>query len=361
MDESLYTLGFSLFPGVGPKRYRELLRVCGSASVAWNADEKTLLSVLGISYTKQFLSFRSSFSFSSYNDLLAAKKVWFLALGSEAYPPLLTELSTSPIVLYGLGSQELVSTLNTKQSVGVVGTRKVTGYGKQVTEMITSRLVSADCVIVSGLAMGVDAVAHRTTLQEHGLTIAVLGSGVDVCHPSVNRGIYDQIILHNGAVVSEYPLGEAPSKGSFPSRNRIIAGLSKAVVMTEGSADSGALYTARDALAAGRLVFAVPGQITSPLSDGPNGLLALGAKLATSGDDILKELGLVGKVNVSKSIRGETADEQTIIDLLRRETLLFDEVVRQTGFDTRKTSSLLSTMELRGIIRNTDEGYCVLA
>jgi DNA processing protein len=351
-----YFLGFSVFSGVGPKRFADLITAFGTAKNAWHGDDSTLITVLGKAYGNAFLSFRKQFSIAEYLTALKKKNVSFLTLADTLYPHSLREVPLSPFVLYLRGNDTIFQ--ESERYIGIVGTRKITGYGTQVTELITEELVFGGCVIVSGLALGVDAVAHKTTLAAGGKTIAVLGSGVDICHPSSNRVIYDAIISQGGTVVSEYPLGEPPSKGSFPSRNRIIAGLSEGIVVTEGASDSGALITARDALSFNRRVYAVPGPITSMLSKGPNSLLAEGAKLVTSGKDILDDLSIKSTKDTKniKGMKGETEEEQRIIDLLQNESLLFDEIVKKTGFDSTKTGILLSVMELKGVIKNIEGG-----
>lgn len=358
MDERYYRLGFSVFPGIGPKRFRQLVDYFGSAQGAWEGDEATIRRILGKVYGESFITFRQSFSPEAYVLQLQSAGVWFVGGEDNEYPELLKELVTPPIVLYGRGDKKVLSMHAT--SIGIVGTRKISSYGKEVTQSLTKFLVANGCVIVSGLAMGVDALAHSTTIEQGGKTIAVLGSGVDVCHPAVNTSLYNNIIAGNGAVISEYPLGEPPSKGSFPSRNRIIAGLSQAIVVTEGTADSGALYTAHDTFALNRIVFAVPGPITSSLSKAPNTLLTKGATLVTSGEDILLELGVEGSrrdKGIRKEIQGDTDDEQKIIDLLHQESLSFDEIVRKTKKDSGEIGVLLSLMELKGIIKNTEAGF----
>jgi DNA processing protein len=222
--------------------------------------------------------------------------------------------------------------------------------------MITRELVSAECCIVSGLALGVDAVAHQTALQQSGKTIAVLGCGVDLCYPSTNQSIYNSILFSGGSIVSEYPPGQPPSVGSFPSRNRIIAGLSNAIVVTEGAEDSGSLITAREAIKNGRKVFAVPGPITSGLSKGPLKLLREGAVMVTSGEDILEELEIAKRklpMTKRKKIIGETKEEQEIIDALRDEGMLFDDLVRLLHMSPTVLATRITLLEMRGIVRNS--------
>lgn len=383
MEDRYYFLGFSVFSGIGPKRFHDVYAAFGSAKNAWEADDTNITEVLGKGIGSTFLQFRKTFSIEAYAEKLEQSGAWFLTLPEAEYPTLLSEIRNPPFVLYGKGDKEIlchpgrsfatdristdeknsIASLRNDIFIGVVGTRRISSYGKQVTEMVTRELVLAGCVIVSGLAMGVDAVSHQTTVRNGGKTIAVLGSGVDVCHPAINLPIYNSIIAGHGAVVSEYPLGEPPSKGSFPSRNRIIAGLSHGIVVTEGAADSGALYTATDAFENGRPVFAVPGPITSSLSKAPNSLLTKGAKLVTSGKDILDDLGIsIGQRAESKGkMKGETEEEQRIIDLLENEALLFDEIVRETQYGSEKTGILLTLMEMKGVISNNGGQYSLNA
>jgi DNA processing protein len=208
--------------------------------------------------------------------------------------------------------------------------------------------------------MGVDAVAHKTTVENHGMTIAVLGCGVDCCNPATNQYIYSSILANDGVIVSEYPLSEPPSIGSFPSRNRIIAGLSHGVVVTEGAADSGALITAKDAVENGRKIFAVPGPITSHLSHGPNELIKAGAIMVTSGADILTELGIKGVKSITGNIVGETKEEQKIIDVLLYESLGMDDIVRKTHLSSSQVSVILSLFEMRGIVMLHSDGSYAL-
>ena len=249
---------------------------------------------------------------------------------------------------------------NDEKIIAVVGTRKITEYGREVTSLLASELVSAGFTIVSGLAMGVDAVAHKTAIENGEKTIAVLGSGVDLCYPSANRNIYNSIVSGAGAVVSEFPPGQVPSRGSFPSRNRIIAGLSMGVLVTEGAEDSGALITADYALSNGRRVFAVPGPITSSLSKGPYKLISKGAKLVTTVKDILDELGVRQRVKRDtgdKRARGETAEENLILKILENEAMDFDQIVRATKMDSSKLGSILSIMEIKGLIKSLESGF----
>lgn len=358
MNERMYWLGFSIFHGIGPKKFRLLLDTFWNAENAWNATEIELKhSGIGERVTKDFLEFRKSFSIERYAEQMEKKGVSFVIQTNAAYPSLLSQIDTPPIVLFVKGEVELLKEDTSMKFVSVVGTRKVTEYGKYITEALTEELAFQGCTIVSGLAMGVDAIAHASALRAKGKTIAVLGCGVDCCTPRENQRLYNQIVLEGGLIVSEAPLGHVPFKGSFPQRNRIIAGMSEGVLVTEGAEDSGSLITANLALQYERNVFAVPGPITSSVSRGPISLLSKGAKLVVCAEDVLEELGVrnwkLGKIFI---VKADTPEEQKVIDLLQNENLAFDELVRRTGFGSSELGTILSLMEMKGMLMSFDTG-----
>lgn len=369
MGERFYWLGFSVFSGVGPLRFKKLIAELGSAENAWNAKQTDLKIHLGDALAEKFEDFRSKFSIEKYSKTLIQKEISFLILTDPNYPLLLKQIKNPPFVLYIKGSLNILLSYKSKpppsstifdRTLAIVGTRKITQYGREATKILTKELVDAGFTIVSGLALGVDAVAHQTAIELNGKTIAVLGSGIDLCYPSANKQIYNSIIQKCGVVVSEFPLGQKPSKGSFPSRNRIIAGLSIGVLATEGAEDSGSLITADYAFKFNRKVFAVPGPIMSSLSKGPYKLIKKGAKLVTSAEDILKEFPISNfqfsmKFKSSKS-KIETKEEQKILDLLRNETLHFDQIAKMTRLDSAKLGSILSIMEIKGLVKSLNGG-----
>lgn len=362
MDERNAWLALSVCNGIGPAKLQKLLDYFGTAQIAWEAPIEALKqSGIGPKMAGDFVIFRNKFDLAFYLKRLQKTEVWFITREEENYPKLLKQIKNPPPVLYGKGNKGCLDESLTR--LAVVGTRKVTDYGRQVTEFLVTDLVASGCVIVSGLAMGVDAVAHQATLTANGKTIAVLGSGVDYCTPQENTRLYDQILAQGGLILSETPLGQMPNKGSFPMRNRIIAGLSQGVLVTEGAEDSGSLITAKDAIAEGRKVFAVPGPITSSVSKGPIALIGNGAKMVTSAKDILEELGMKNRDwgVKKKTIVGDTPEEQHIIDLLQNENLSFDEIVRRAGLDSSKVGTLLSLMELKGVVKNLENSQFGLA
>ncbi len=381
MDEREYWVGFSVFPGIGPLKFKALLQRFGTAKDAWSARKGDLQKIIGEVLSNKFDRFRSEFSIKLYLSKLKEKRVSFVLTADKEYPKLLAQIKNPPFVLYIKGEGALlgndpakrgVPSLRQNQSpasatprtIAVVGTRRITNYGREVTEMFVHELVDAGFTIVSGLALGVDAVAHKSALEARGKTIAVLGCGVDCCTPAENQALYNSIVSGRGCVISELPLGHPPTKGSFPSRNRIIAGLSLGVLVTEGAEDSGSLITADYAFKFNRKVFAVPGPITSGLSKGPYKLIKKGAKLVTTGEDILYEFksqnsplrpaqrDFAGQAK----LRNVTKEEDKILKILENEAMNFDEIVRHSGFDSGKIGSILSVMEIRGLIKSTDGG-----
>lgn len=360
MDDRLYWLGFSSFPGIGPYRFKLLIEYFDNAKSAWTAGINDLKkSGIGEKTAEKLIEFRSNFSVNGYYRQLQKKNIDFLIWTDPDYPKLLSSIKNPPIVLYYVGNFDFLS-LENQKAVAVIGTRKITPYGTQVTNLLVNDLVQAGCVIVSGLAIGVDSIAHSVTVENNGKTIAVLGSGVDYCTPRENITLYQKIISSGGAIVSEYPLGQQPTIGSFPSRNRIIAGLSDAVLVTEGTIDSGALITAKDAFANNRKVFACPGPITSNYSKGPNSLLAQGALPITCAGDILKSISLSTMI-CKKEISSENIEEQTIINLLKNEQMHIDELIKRLNLTASKIGITLSLMEMKGMIRNCGSGIFALA
>lgn len=361
-EEKQYWLGFSAFPGIGPLRFKLLKEYFGSAQKAWNAPEANLRAIgLGDRLTAKFCSFRKNFSFDEYRTKLLSKNIQTVTLDDAYYPELLSHISDPPFVLYILG--DLKRDWKLTHTIAVVGTRKVTGYGEQVTQRITEGLVDAGLTVVSGMAYGVDTVAHQTAIDHGGCTVAVLGCGVDIIHPKSNTTLYWSIVKKYGLVVSEYPPGTYAEKGLFPARNRIISGLSLGTVVTEGASDSGALITARFAADQGREVFAVPGPITSSLSQGPIELLKHGAKIVTDAKDILEELKIVNNPIIRSSnkliiekIKDVSKDERKILEILKNENLHFDEIARKSRTPISRVGSILTMMEMKGLVKNLGGG-----
>jgi DNA processing protein len=282
-------------------------------------------------------------------DLLAAG-IQILTWDDPAYPDRLRQINQSPFVLY------LKGTLIEEDSwgVAVVGTRRFSAYGHQVTECITQALAEHGITIISGLARGIDGIAHKQALAAGGRTLAVLGSGLDKIYPPEHRKLADKI-SQQGALISDYPPGTPPDGSNFPPRNRIISALSKAVVIIEAGEKSGALITANYAAEQGKEVFAVPGKITSPLSRGTNKLIKLGAHPLLEVQDVLDFLNmkLTARQHVARKTLPGDHKEAVLYDAVGDEPLHVDELSILTALPIEEVTATLAIMELKGMVRKT--------
>ena len=350
--EKDYWIAFSCFSQIGPKKFRLLLKYFGSAKKAWEAGEDEWKKInLGQKTIENFLVFRRDFDLSSYFLRLKNLGVNSLILEDKNYPENLKRIDNSPFVLYLLGNLEPKDVL----SLGVVGTRKITSYGKEVTEKLVGDLVASGLTIVSGLCYGVDYIAHTTALELGGRTIGVWAGGLDTLNLGFRKYLVEKIIhSKQGAIVSEYSLGFHPLRTTFPQRNRIISGLSLGVLVTEAADDSGSLITAQCATEQGRKVFAVPGPITSSQTAGTAKLLKSKAILVYDVKDVLEELQIEKKIKgfEAKQVLPDNDKEGKILDLLKNENLDIDEIAKITKMEVAKISSLLSMMEIKGLVRN---------
>jgi DNA processing protein len=351
-----YYVALAGVPGIGPRRFKVLLKHFKRAENVWKAPHKILEKILTPSLFQQFTNYRKSFDVEGYFSKISKQGIGLVTIGDESYPKLLKEIADPPPVLYVRGE---VKDLSNERNIAVVGTRKMTAYGREVTEVLVRDLVAAGFTIVSGLARGVDSYAHRVTVGNSGKTIAVLGGGIDVIYPPENAALAAEIADGHGAVISEFPLGMDAVPGNFPARNRIISGLSLGVLVTEAAGDSGSLITAGLAGEQGREVFAVPGPIYSNLAQGPAELIKQGAKLVMNVNDILEELNVMVQGagdRGQEEVKGDTEEEQKIIDLLRGGSVHVDEITRAAKLPAAKAGSLLSLMEIKGKIKSLGSG-----
>ncbi len=349
MEDLRYWLGFNRVRGIGPMRLRLLLDTFGSIRAAWEAPIEALQSLgLDRRALTNFLQLRESLDLAQLEAAVARAGVSVHTWDDPAYPSALRELPDSPPVLFVKGTLQD----SDDWALAVVGTRKPTAYGREVAHHLAGELAQQGLTIVSGLARGIDAVAHRAALDAGGRTIAVLGCGVDRVYPEEHRRLAQDIIEH-GALVSDYPLGTPPEAANFPARNRIISGLSRGVLVVEAGVTSGALITAEFAAQQGREVFAVPGSIFSPASQGTHRLLREGATLVTSAQDILEALHLeaVSEQRAAREAIPATLTEATLLTYLSREPLHVDELARACGLPIEMVSSTLVLMELKGMAR----------
>ncbi len=277
---------------------------------------------------------------------MQVKKVIYNANG---YPPLLSQLHDAPKQLFVTGD---LDELLARPRVAIVGSRKISAYGRDVTAKLAGQLAEQGIVVVSGLALGVDACAHRAALDAGGLTLAVLPGPVEKIYPSSHASLAQQIVKQGGALVSEYPAGSDVFKFNFVARNRIIAGLADAVLITEAAEKSGSLHTARFALEQGKDVLAVPGNITSPTSVGVNNLLKSGATPVTSTEDVLHVLGLEPQAKTARAPKGANEHEQNLLDLIAAGTQDGAELQVQSGQHTTLFAQTLTMLEITGKIRS---------
>lgn len=271
-----------------------------------------------------------------------------LKLGQPQYPSLLREIKDPPPVLWVEGE---VGVLSREICVAIVGARECTPYGEKVAFNLAVELVRTGIVVVSGLAYGIDTAAHRGALEGAGKTVAVLGCGIDVPYPGGNLGLKKRI-AQSGAVLSEFPPGTAAATWTFPQRNRIISGLARGVVVVEAGVKSGALITAEWALQQGREVFAVPGNITSPLSAGTNRLIGQGAKVVTGVSDILEELNIRSGLQAKENCRPLSTGEGAVLEFLSNGARNIDELVRLSGYPVGEVSSILTGLEIGGLVKS---------
>jgi DNA processing protein len=297
---------------------------------------------------RRFERFRRAFDAKRYLAGLSERGFRFVGRSEPEYPPLLRELHDAPVGLFlrGAASTELL----VRPAVAIVGARSCSSYGAQVARLLGRELARAGLVVVSGLARGVDGEAHRGALEAGGVTVAVLGCGVDRDYPAAHASLASGI-SENGLVVSEYAPGVEPAPWRFPARNRIIAGLAGAAVIVEARERSGALITADFALEAGREVFAVPGEITSSLSAGTNGLLRLGATPLTSADDVLEAMGMAAPEVDVPEVSGPAGH---VLRVLADRPAGADELARTTGLDAAAVATALAELELAGAVAEAD-------
>ena len=352
-EDLFYWLALNFVPGVGAIFIKRLLDRFQTPEAVFQASMKELLEVegLGVKVASEIRKGPSEQAVKNELSSLEKSGGRIITLEDEAYPPRLRDIYDPPALLYLKGELKKEDEL----AVSIVGSRKTTPYGRWITEKISQTLVRYGVTIVSGMARGVDSVAHWGAISGGGRTLAVLGCGVDVVYPPENRNLFSKII-EQGAVLSEFPMGSPPEGGHFPKRNRIISGLSMGVVVVEAGPDSGSLITANFALEQGREVFAIPGNVGAGGSRGTNRLIKDGAKLVESSEDILEEILPQWKrekerIEEVKPRGPELSEEEKVLyEMLGETPLHIDAMIRESKFEPGKVSSLLLNLELKGLI-----------
>jgi DNA processing protein len=360
VSDQKYWLGFSLVPEIGPKRLARLLQTFGDLAAAWGASERQLLQAgLEKQPTANLLHTRQHLDLDAEVAKVERVGARLVTLIDEDYPALMRQLPDSPTVLYERG--QLLP--EDYRALSVVGTRKATTYGRDAAYYLSKQLAGQGITIVSGLAQGIDTAAHRGALEGGGRTLAVLGCGIDRVYPPENQKLAAEIAGH-GAIISEFPIGAVPEARNFPRRNRVISGLALGVLIVEAPEKSGALITASVAAEQGREVFAIPGNIFNPMSNGTNRLIQDGAKLVLAVNDILDELhiahGAVQTRAVAQRIAPANEAEASLLEHLGVDPLHIDDLVRLCGLPVPLVNSTLTILELKGLARMVGNmQYCI--
>ncbi|MEN9212149.1 MAG: DNA-processing protein DprA [Thermostichus sp. DG02_4_bins_136] len=347
-------MAWAQIKGIGPHRLKRLWESFGSLQRAWEADESALQQVEGIGPTlaQSVQQARQQLSPVQILEQTRRPGIPFVTPADPGYPPLLWELPDPPPILYILGDCPSWE----QPTIAMVGTRAPTPYGGYWTRQISAALATAGCVVVSGLAIGIDGTAHQACLDAGGKTLAVVGTGVDVVYPAQHRQLY-QRIRQQGAILSEYPPGTPPAKEHFPQRNRIIAGLCRATLVMEAPERSGALITAYLANTYGREVYALPGNIDTAAARGCLNLIRSGANLILDIESLLQDLQLTQGSLQSGSRGAETVqtkagptepDQQLLWQVLGSEPMSIDALAQATQMEITTLSSTLLLMELEG-------------
>lgn len=347
-------LALKMIPNLGNITYKRLLDSFGDPANVFTASLKDLVAVEGLRVETAKRIVARAWEGDPDHELRGLKKIGVRLINilDPSYPKDLREIHDPPPLLYLKGND--IPSNHTM--VGVIGSRNPSHYGLKITDEICQGLAIREIAVVSGMAKGIDSAAHWGCLRGRGFTVAVLGSGIDIIYPESNRGLFEHIV-ERGSVITEFPLGTPPEPRNFPIRNRIISGLSKGVVVVEASKRSGSLITASLALEQGREVLAVPGSIESFKSTGTHLLIKQGARLVENADDILEELGLnysyASQVTTKKKIALPhlDEDERKVYDILGNYPVHIDQIVRKSEMDAAWGASILTRLELKGVIK----------
>lgn len=365
--ELSYWVAMHRAQGIGPKRFALLEKFFGSIEVAWKASLGDLISSgIGAENARSIDRLRQETGPAQEMETLRKFGVTAVHRLAAEYPELLKEIYDPPPVLYYRGELRTVE----PNGVAVVGSRRCTAYGREMARRIATGLAESDVSVFSGLARGVDAIAHKSALNAGGRTVAVVGGGLDTIYPAAHAQLAGEIVNSGGAVVTEYPIGVRAKPEHFPRRNRVISGATRGVVVVEATRKSGAMLTVKWALEQDREVFAVPGNVISQNSDGPNWLIQQGARLVQSHEDVLVELGIETEAPVSTGLKTEGTQAQMGVDSLAREdnerniedrilrylaasgaAAHVDDITRAVASPAPTVSSALTLLELKGQIR----------
>ncbi len=352
-NDVLYAIALSETRGIGPVNFLKLINRFGSPEKVFNATLEDIEEIVPSHTAENIITF----------DIKNAERILNICqkhgisvyyYGGNGYPERLLNIHAPPPVLYVKGD---ISKIDNIKSAGIVGTRKPTHYGAQVAKMFSEELAKNGVAIVSGGAYGIDTIALKTAVKEGAYSIAVLGNGLLNPYPSANRGLFKEIVEKQGAVISEFPPEERPNRENFPRRNRIISALSDIVLVIEAGEKSGSLITAAWAEEQNVEVYAVPGPITSSASKGTNLLIQRGAKIAISPERVLEDLGIrADKQEIKVEVSGE---EKMVLDVIEGEPIHIDVIAEKLSMEIFRLSSILFSLELKGLIRQLPGKYYV--
>lgn len=349
-------LALNCHPKIGGQSLKKILAAFDdNAEKAWRANEFELKQKLDQKIVELIIEARNSCDPEKEIEKLKKLNIGYITIFDKEYPAQLNELFDAPAILYVKGNVAVLK----MPSLAVVGSRKFTQYGKASAYKLSKDVADAGLAIVSGLALGIDAVAHQAALDAGGKTIGVLGCGLDRIYPLANSNLAKQVVDFGGVIISELSLGTPPMKQNFPARNRIIAGLSLGTLVVEAAEESGSLITALAALEYNREVFAVPGNINLETSIGANRLIQKGAKLVIDSKDIFEELNVEAKSNQQKAkeLTAKTEEEKIILRLISQDGAIIDKIVQESGLNIVVISATLTIMEMKGMVENVGGVY----
>ncbi len=352
MNDDIFMIWLNSIEGMTYKKAYLLLSHFGTPKEIWDADKKLLSSVKGISeeFAKKILDTKDEDKLDETLANLENLGIKYVSINNPKYPELLKHIDEPPLGLYYKGALPQ----NNEMCFSIIGSRRCSEYGAEVAQRFAADLSKNDFSIVSGMAKGIDSMAHRGAINAGGRTIAVLGCGLDICYPAENERLMEKII-ETGCVISEYPPGTEPYPGNFPRRNRIIAGLSMGLLVVEASKKSGTLITVDRALDYGRTVFVVPANITSALSEGTNNLIKEGCPVATNVSDILFELGVIKTENdVKKEEKSKTdlsEEELEVLSQIKYEPVSLDDLINLLDKSSQNIQYILTYLEIYGYIK----------
>ena len=356
MDENiLYYLGFSYCSGIGPLRFQQLMEHFKDVKKAYLASKQELSTILWPSIVKNFMDFRNTFDAERELNSFQQQNITVATVDSLQYPPQLLNIKYPPICLYIKGEKNC-NNFAEDLYFGVVGTRYPSSYGEYITNQFAGDLADAGFTIVSGMAKGVDAIAHSAAIGKRKKTVAFLGCGVNHAYPFENRKLYHEIITGNGVVISEFPPDMYVDRGLFVARNRLISGLSQGLLVVEGKKTSGALITANCALEQGKDVFAPPVPLNSTNSEAPIFLLKNGAKLVLSVEDILDEYKMQRAAIKTTQIKNLQEEEKLIMQEVAKEPLLANDIGLHLGWPIHKVLTFITLLEIKSALAKNKEG-----